>query len=121
MSRGAESVIRFLTLLLLCQLAGEVITVAFGWLVPGPVVGMAILFAGLVARGGVPEGLGEVAGGLLKHLSVLFVPAGVGVMLHAGKIEDQWLAVTAALIASAVATLVVTGWVMQWLGSARDQ
>lgn len=111
--------IRFLTLLLMCQLAGEVITVAFGWLVPGPVVGMVILFTGLVVKGGVPDGLGEVAGGVLKHLSVLFVPAGVGVMLHASKLENEWLAVTAALVASAVATLVVTGWVMQWFGGQQ--
>lgn len=110
--------IRFLTLLLVCQLAGEVIVVAFDLLIPGPVVGMVILFAGLAVRRGVPGELAELSAGILKHLSVLFVPAGVGVMLHVGKLEDQWLAVGAALIASAVATLVVTGLVMQWLGGA---
>ncbi|MFZ0486845.1 MAG: CidA/LrgA family protein [Arenicellales bacterium] len=113
--------IRFLTLLLMCQLAGEVITVGFGWLVPGPVVGMVILFAGLMARGGVPHELGDVATGILKHLSLLFVPAGVGIMLHAGKLEHEWLAVSAALVVSAVVTLAVTGWIMQWLGRAQSR
>jgi holin-like protein len=112
--------IRFFTLLLMCQLAGEVLVVAFGLLIPGPVIGMVLLFAGLAVRGGVPGELGELAGGILKHLSVLFVPAGVGIMLHIGSLEDEWLAVSAALVASAVATLVVTGLLMQWLsGSSR--
>lgn len=111
--------LRFVTLLLFCQLIGETVVVAFGWLIPGPVVGMALLFAGLLARGDVPAGLGEVADGLLRHLSVLFVPAGVGVMLHAGKLEDDWLALSLALLISAVVTLVVTGWLMQWLGRGR--
>lgn len=112
--------IRFLTLLLVCQLIGETVVVAFDWLIPGPVVGMALLFAGLVVKGGVPEGLGAVSDGILRHLSVLFVPAGVGVMLHAGKLENEWLAISLALVISAVVTLVVTGWLMQWLGRARD-
>lgn len=113
--------IRFFTLLLLCQLAGEVFVVAFELLIPGPVVGMVILFAGLMVKRGVPEDLGQLSGGILKHLSVLFVPAGVGVMLHVGKLGDEWLAVSAALVASAVATLVVTGLVMQWLSGPPEQ
>lgn len=108
--------IRFFTLLLMCQLAGEVFVVAFDLLIPGPVVGMVILFAGLAVKGGVPGALGELSAGILRHLSVLFVPAGVGVMLHAGTLEDEWLAVGAALIVSAIVTLVVTGLMMQWLG-----
>lgn len=113
--------IRLVTLLLICQLAGEVIVVGFGWLVPGPVVGMVILFVGLLVKGGVPGPLGDLAAGILRHLSLLFVPAGVGVMLHAGKLGDEWLAVSAALVVSAVATLVVTGWLMQWLDRRSDQ
>lgn len=113
--------IRFFTLLLLCQLAGETIVVAFRLPIPGPVVGMVILFAGLAAKRGLPDELRDLSAGILRHLSVLFVPAGVGVMLHAGKLEGEWLAVSAALVASAVATLVVTGLVMQWLGGPPEQ
>ncbi|HSH42253.1 MAG TPA: CidA/LrgA family protein [Arenicellales bacterium] len=112
--------IGFFTLLLACQLVGEVFVVAFDLPIPGPVVGMVILFAGLSLRRGVPEDLGKLSAGILRHLSVLFVPAGVGIMLHVGKLEDEWLAVSAALVASAVATLVVTGLLMQWL-SGRDR
>lgn len=98
-----------LTLLLLYQLAGEVIVQFFALPVPGPVVGMALLFATLVIRGGVPENLRSTANGLLGHLSLLFVPAGAGVMVHLARLGDEWLAILAALVASTAITLAVTG------------
>lgn len=113
-------VIRFLALLLLCQLAGESITLRLGLPVPGPVIGMVILFAGMMIKRGVPAALGQVSNSLLQHLSLLFVPAGVGVMLHAGKLADQWLAVVVALVVSAVATMAVTALVMSRLGRGTE-
>ncbi len=98
-----------LTLLLLYQLAGEVIVQFFTLPVPGPVVGMALLFATLVIRGGVPEDLRSTANGLLGHLSLLFVPAGAGVMMHFSRLGDEWPAIVVALIASTAITLAVTG------------
>ena len=61
---------------------GEIAVIAFGLPIPGPVVGMALLFVSLIVRGSVTEELGSTANGLLRHLSLLFVPAGVGVMAH---------------------------------------
>ena len=102
------------TILLTCQLVGEVITRLFQWPVPGPVLGMVILFCALLVRGHVPEELGAVTGGLLQNLSLLFVPAGVGVMLHAQLLAAHWAALAAALVLSAAITIVVTGLVMTW-------
>ena len=102
----------FVTLLLVCQLAGEVVARLLGLPLPGPVIGMAILFAGLVARGGVPEGLQAAARGILEHLSLLFVPAGVGVMLHLSLVAEEWLPISAALVVSTVLTIAVTALVM---------
>ena len=98
----------FFALLLLCQLVGEVIVAIAGLPLPGPVVGMAILFCGLVGRGGIPAGLAATADALLAHLSLLFVPAGVGVMLHADLISAELLAIGASLIVSTLLTIVVT-------------
>lgn len=98
-----------LTLLLLFQLAGEVIVQFFGLPVPGPVVGMALLFATLVVRGGVPDSLRSTASNLLQHLSLLFVPAGVGVMVHFARLGEEWPAIVAALVVSTFVTLAVTG------------
>lgn len=103
------------TILLVCQLAGEVIKLLSGLPVPGPVIGMVILFCALLIRREVPEDLNVVTGGLLQHLSLLFVPAGVGVMLHAQLLTAHWLALTVALIASATLTIAVTGLAMTWL------
>ena len=68
-----------LTTLLVFQLAGEAVVLALGLPVPGPVIGMALRFAALAIRGALSDALRDTAQGLLAHLSVLFVPAGVGV------------------------------------------
>jgi holin-like protein len=94
--------------LLAFQLAGEAITQLFGLPVPGPVVGMALLFAAMAALPVLAQRLRDTAAGLLQHLSLLFVPAGVGVMLHAQRVADEWAAIAAALVAGTAITLVVT-------------
>lgn len=109
-----------ITLLLGCQLLGEVLVRLTDLPVPGPVVGMALLFLGLVLRGlilkkSMPNSLRTTAGGLLQHLSLLFIPAGVGVMTHLPRLADEWAALAVALLASTLVTLVVTGLLMQAL------
>ena len=104
-----------ITLLLVYQLAGEIVVVALGLPIPGPVVGMALLFVTLVIRGHVTGDLRETASGLLRHLSLLFVPAGVGVMLHFGRIGDEWLPLAAALVGSTLLTIAVTALVLRAL------
>ena len=105
----------FITLLLACQLAGEVIRLAIDIPVPGPVIGMALLFGGLVLKGSVPEGLSAASSGLLQHLALLFVPAGVGVITHIGLLKAEWQPVAAALVGSTLAAIVVTALVLHWL------
>jgi putative effector of murein hydrolase LrgA (UPF0299 family) len=104
-----------IAVLLLCQLAGELVVVFMGWPVPGPVVGMALLFAGLMWRGSVPDALADTAHGLLGQLSLLFVPAGVGVMTHLALLEEQLLPLAASLVVSTLLTIAVTGLLMQRL------
>jgi holin-like protein len=81
--------------------------------VPGPVLGLALLLGLLALRRSVPEQLSVTANGLLKHLSLLFVPAGVGVLQHLARIQAEWLAIAGALLVSSVATIVVTAVVMR--------
>lgn len=104
-----------LTLLLVYQLAGEVIVQLSGLPVPGPVIGMLLLFLTLLARRGAPEKLRGTSQALLSHLSLLFVPAGVGVMLHFERLGAEWLALAVALVASTVVTIAVTALVMRAL------
>ena len=73
-----------LTLILVCQLAGELVSGGLHLPVPGPVIGMVVLFIYLMVRGGVSQTMGKTADGLLSHLSLLFVPAGVGLCCTSG-------------------------------------
>lgn len=109
------------TILLICQLIGEVITRLFQWSVPGPVLGMVILFCALLVRGNVPEEMNIVTSGLLQNLSLLFVPAGVGVMLHAQLLARNWAALSLALVLSAAITIAVTGLVMRWAARLTER
>lgn len=104
-----------LTLLLVFQLVGEVCVQMFGLPVPGPVIGMILLFVALVLRGSAPANLKDTAATLLQHLSLLFVPAGAGVMVHATRIGDEWLAIVLSLVGSTLVTIGVTGLVLKWL------
>lgn len=109
-----------LALIFLCQLAGEVLVRLTHLPVPGPVIGMGLLFAGLVWRGGPPAKLERTADGLLSHLSLLFVPAGVGIMLHLDLILSQWQPILAALVISTALTIGITGFVMQRLARKKS-
>jgi holin-like protein len=81
---------------------------------------MALLFSGLLVRGSIPDGLGAVADTLITHLSLLFVPAGVGVMLHARLIGTELIPISVALVVSTVLTIAITGAFMAWLGPGSN-
>ncbi len=95
------------------QLAGEVIVRALGAPLPGPVLGMLLLFVALSVRGRVPEPLRRASQGLLGNLSLLFVPAGVGVIVHLQLLAADWWRLLIAIVASTLVTLLVTALVMQ--------
>ncbi len=101
-----------LTLILACQLIGEVTVLMADLPVPGPVLGMLILLAWLFWRRGPPESVARAADTLLGHLSLLFVPAGVGVLVHWERVRGQWAAIAAALMLGTLVTLAVTALTM---------
>jgi holin-like protein len=101
-------VLNAITALLVLQLIGEVLSQIFQLPIPGPVVGMLLLFLILAMRASVPAWLRDTAHNMLQHLSLLFVPAGVGVMLHVQRVTDEWLAISLALVASTVLTIALT-------------
>ncbi|MDZ4136317.1 MAG: CidA/LrgA family protein [Paracoccaceae bacterium] len=93
--------------LLLCQLAGEVVARGLGLSLPGPVLGLMLLLAGFAAFPRLLDVVRPVAQGLLGHLSLLFVPAGVGVVGHLDRLGDQGLAILVALVVSTVLSIAV--------------
>jgi putative effector of murein hydrolase LrgA (UPF0299 family) len=102
-----------LTVLLCCQLAGEVAARLFRLPVPGPVLGMLLLFAVLLLRARALELVREPAHGLLRYFSLLFVPAGVGLIRHGHRLRAEALAIAVAVAVSTIATVAVTALVFQ--------
>ncbi len=103
------------TQILLFQLAGEVIARGLGLPVPGPVLGLLLLFAFLLWRGGPGPELQQAAQNLLQHLSLLFIPAGTGILLHIATLEREWLPISVAMVVSTVLAMAVTALLIQYL------
>jgi holin-like protein len=104
-----------LTVILLCQLVGEVLARGSGLPVPGPVLGMVLLLAILFVRdrlravaAEVDDALEATGKGLLAHLSLLFVPAGVGVIQRLDVFASFGVALAVTLVLSTVAALLAT-------------
>ena len=106
-----------LSLILLCQLAGEVIVRGLGLPMPGPVIGLMFLLIlllardrfAVLARGPLREdGVENASRGLLAHLSLLFVPAGVGVVQKLDLVAEHGIAFLGVLAVSVLLTLLVT-------------
>jgi putative effector of murein hydrolase LrgA (UPF0299 family) len=115
-----------LSLILLCQLAGEVFVRGLDLPMPGPVVGLLLLLLlllardrfAILARGPLQgDGVESASRGLLANLSLLFVPAGVGVVQKLDLIAEHGIAVAAVLAISVVVTLLVT--VATFLAASR--
>jgi holin-like protein len=110
-----------LTVLLCCQLAGEVAARLFRLPLPGPVLGMLLLFGILLWRGGVLEIVREPAHGLLRYLSLLFVPAGVGLIRHGHRLRMEAVAIVVAVLLSTALTVAVTAIVFQLVARASGK
>lgn len=94
---------------------GSALVDGLGLPLPGSVAGMLLLWAALEAGAVRLEWLERGASSLLGVLGLLFVPAGVGLAQYAGA-GPLWLAVIATVLVGALATLAVTGHVVQrWL------
>lgn len=106
-------------MLLACQFAGELLAKGLLLPIPGPVIGMVILLVALLVRGKVPSSLRLAGEGLLRYLTLLFVPAGVGLMVHFELIGADLWPIAVTLVVSTALTLGVTAWVLERLQRRR--
>jgi len=120
--------------LLACQLAGEAMARGLGLPAPGPVIGLALMTLGLalwnrlypISDSELAESeVGRASTGLLGSLSLLFVPAGVGVVQYFGLLREHGVALALALVISTVLTLAATVGVFvgvkRWIGAGEDR
>lgn len=107
--------IQAFAVLLVLQLVGELLVQSLGLPLPGPLIGMLLLFGILVWRGGVPEPLRRLGEVLLQNMMLLFIPAVAGVMMLFDRVAQEWLPFFVACIGGAAVTLAVTALVLQAL------
>ncbi|MDA9076418.1 CidA/LrgA family protein [Burkholderiaceae bacterium] len=100
--------------LLALQALGELLGRALGLPIPGPVIGLLLLLVALRLPS-IQASVGEAANFLLSHLSLLFVPVGVGVMTHLGLLEAHGGRVVAVIVLSTWVGLGATAWPLHWL------
>jgi holin-like protein len=104
-----------ITFLLIFQLVGEIIAYYLDGLVPGPVIGLALIFGALIASRRTPiarlmQPTLATSHTLLANFGVLFVPAGVGIIQHLDLLAERGMALFVTIAVSTVATLIVTVW-----------
>lgn len=104
-----------LVILLLCQSAGELLARGLQLPLPGPVVGMLLCLPLLAWVPAVRTPIEGVTQSLLQHLSLLFVPVGVGVILHLPVLAEHGLAIAVALLLSTLCGLAVTAGLLKLL------
>ncbi|MDD3937466.1 CidA/LrgA family protein [Rhodoferax sp.] len=111
--------LRGLAWLLAMQSLGELLSRGLGLPFPGPVIGMLLLLMALRLPA-VREPVAACANFLLSHLSLLFVPVGVGVMTHLGLLGQYGVRMLAVIVLSTWIGLTVTVLVLQMFKGQTD-
>lgn len=101
-------------MLLLFQAAGEGLTHALALPFPGPVVALLLMLLALRWRV-IREPVAATAEFLLAHLSLLFIPVGVGVITHLPLVSQYGLRLLAVIVLSTWLGLAVTALVLRRL------
>ncbi len=95
--------------LLVCQLVGELVVRSLDVALPGPIAGMVLMLVVLQVRRPRPESaLVRGPETLLRHLPLLYVPAGVGVVAYLSRLGSDAIAIAGGLVVSWLAGLLAT-------------
>lgn len=112
-----------LLILVLAQLAGLGIAAPLGLPVPGVVIGLVVLvvIGALRPTAFLTRRAEPAAAPLLKHLQLLFIPPGVGIVVELETLARNALPVALAVGGSFAITLVIVGQVLQALLRRQDR
>jgi holin-like protein len=116
-------------LIFFCQLLGETSARGLGIPIPGPVLGMLMLFLALQVRArfkplAAPANtlpIGVVSAFLIAHLSLLFVPAGTGIVSHLPTLASHGIGLFVVLVVSTALSLVATALVFSFVARRVDR
>lgn len=107
--------------LVACNEVGGYLSERLGLPVPGTVIGLLIMLAALAVMRRVPESLNEVAVYLLKHLNLLYVPAGVGVLGYIALVARDFWPIVVTLFVSTFLATIAGGVAFQLVARATDK
>ena len=112
--------LRSLFIIFFFQLLGEVIQKFFEINIPGPVIGLILLllvFIFFIKNASpfrkIKKEISETSHQIIKYLSLLFVPIGVGVVMHINYLGDNLFKILAIIIIGTLSTLVFVAYVME--------
>jgi holin-like protein len=114
------SLINGLLILLLFQCAGEALKAVFNLSMPGPVLGMLLLFIGLCLHRRTPAAVAKCSQTLIPMLALMFLPAATGLFFLGPTFDGQWLAIITATVVGSILSLFFNGLMMKWLSRGRD-
>ena len=118
--RGLPGLALAFALLVVCNEAGNWLSDTLALPVPGTVIGILILLAGLLATGHVPDPLRRMTAFLLSHLNLFYVPAGVGLMGYIALLRRDLLPIAVALVVSTLLAMAVGALVFRWAAKGDD-
>jgi len=116
-------VLRGFFVILLFQLIGEVIQKFFALVIPGPVIGLIFLLFTLIYLRrvkmkkilNIKKDVMSTATAITSYLSLLFVPIGVGVVMHISYLEKNLYQVLGVVVIGTMLTVGITAKLMEYL------
>ena len=110
-----------LLILLLFQFFGEVIIRLTGIPLPASVVGMVLLLLALLLEAPFTQRVAPAAGALIKHISLLIFPLGVGIVLQWHRYEEYALALGVAVVLGTLRSMIVVTLMLKKLLGGKHQ
>lgn len=107
--------IKGLLIILVFQCIGEAIKALTNVFLPGPVIGMVLLFIALCLWRSVPSPVAQASGSLINLLPLLFMPASAGLFFLDSRFDDQWPAIIGAIVIGTLLSLLFNGLIMKRL------
>ncbi|MGB1465711.1 MAG: CidA/LrgA family protein [Alcanivorax nanhaiticus] len=104
-----------LLILLFFQFLGEVVVRLTGLPLPAPVLGMVLLLIALLLNMPFTQRVATAAGTLIKHISLLIFPLGVGIVLQWDRYQENALALAVAVVGGTIVSLILVTLMLKFL------
>ena len=101
--------------ILLFSIIGETLSTVLKLPVPGSIIGMVLLFFALKFRLIRLRQIYDAGQFMIENMTILFLPAGVGIMSHWDAISKYWWQIIVIVLLAIVVNIAVIGFVTQFV------